>query len=80
MSLIATKKLDGKEYLEFELKLCKIYDDRRHINQTCHNNFDHCWKNARDEQSTENAIAKCIALYTNYEPHVTGEFFDQKEI
>lgn len=77
MKLIATTDLEGKQKLEFELRPCKMYDDKRHINQTCHNKFEHCWKNARDEKGIENAIANCISLYPNFEPHVTGEFFEK---
>lgn len=77
MRLVTIKKLDGNNYLEFELRICEMYTDRRHINQTCHNKFEHCWKNARDEKGVEDAIAKCIALYPNYEPYVTGEFFEK---
>lgn len=78
MKLVAVTKLDGIQYLEFELRSCRTYVDRRHINQTCHNKFEHCWKNAHDEKGVESSIANCIALYPNFEPHVTGEFFEKE--
>ena len=78
MRLIAITAEDGKQKLEFELRLCKLYNDKRHINQTCHNKFEHCWKNARDEKGIENAIANCIKLYPNFEPRVIGEFFEKE--
>ncbi len=77
MKLAIERKLDGKQYLEFELRLCKIYEDRRHINQTCHNKFEHCWKTARNEQNVENVVATYIGLYPGFEPSITGAFFEK---
>ncbi len=78
MKLIAVTDLEGKQLLEFELKPCKMYDDKRHVNQTCHNKFEHCWKTAYDGKGVENAVANCIKLYKGFEPHITGVFFEEK--
>ena len=78
MKMVALTDIDGKQLLEFELRPCKIYADKRHINQICHNRFEHCWKSARDEKSVEIAIVNCIAIYPKFEPRVTGEFFEKE--
>lgn len=76
MKLVSSTNDENRNFLEFELKPCKVYTDRRHINQTCHNLFEHCWKMARTERQVENAIAECLKLYPMFEPKIFGKSFE----
>ena len=42
--------------LELEFNLCKIYEHRLHLNQTCKNDSKHCWKHAYKKYEIDNVM------------------------